>query len=203
MWIKFDKTVNCVSDANSKLIIEKLGGIHDFFDLKKSDRTRVIKKELSKLGHELSYKVYANRLKQEDINEIVTNPSNSITGHKFKNKEWLYDLHWYTEKDNEYYFPLTLPLVVECEWKHRKVGASDNSDKYGEVKFDFQKLVVSNSDLRLMIFAVNNRADLDSLLLPYFQSVISSYAHLENKAKFLFIAYYQRENTFYYMVLRK
>ena len=156
------------------------------------------------MGHELNYKVYANCLKGS-IEEIVNNPNNipNGLGKKVKSKEWLFDLHWYTEKDNDHYFPLKLPLVVECEWKHKRYGANDANDKYGEIKYDFQKLVVSNAELRLMIFEIKNIVDLDSLLLPYFQNVINSYIHLEKNAKFLFIAFYKAEKTFYYKELRK
>ena len=65
-----------------------------------------------KLKGKESFKVYSHGLSP------YLRQSN---GGKFKNIELLYDLHWYTEV-SDHFLPTRLPLVVECEWNHRKKG---------------------------------------------------------------------------------
>jgi hypothetical protein len=59
----------------------------------------------------------------------------------FLRKEWLYDLHWFSDPGG---YKLTrLPLVVESEWRWiRKDDEKVPKDRYGEVKWDFQKLLL-------------------------------------------------------------
>lgn len=61
------------------------------------------------------------------------------TPEKDFNGEWLYDLVWYRENDKGQL--VEVPLVVESEW----------SRYYKDVKFDFEKLLLANSQLKLMI----------------------------------------------------
>ncbi len=205
-WTEITRDINNQNDTSdhSNCIIEKLSdSIETFFALhKRSEKTRLIKKELSKLGHELCFKVYANRLEKKDISEITHNPKNpkcKSIGKIFKNREWLYDLHWYTE-GLEPYSPTSLPLAMECEWDYKRHD-DRNKTCYGAVKFDFQKLIVCNARLRLMIFKVNNK-DLESLG-KYFENVINSYKHLEMNAKFLFVAFDNKNKKAFYKILNK
>lgn len=75
-------------------------------------RTRWIKDKLAILGDSKGYKIYANGLSPE---------LKPLKGGSFKNAEWLYDLHWYTE-GRQYYTTTTLPLVMECEWQSERKG---------------------------------------------------------------------------------
>lgn len=220
-WIDIndgEKEINVNGD--SKGIIEVLQNSKvEFFIRKKIGwRTSLIKRELINKGHLLTYKAEANRiLSKNDSDKEGNNKKNPDDLEKikqiqpgFKNTEWLYDLHWYTEQDinKEPYAPISLPLVMECEWG--KIRGSDRVKKefknnkkkflYGEVKFDFQKLVVANAALRLMIFRVNEKEDLCELN-EYFEKVINgpnSYIHLADGAIFLFVAYHFSKKTFYY-----
>ena len=118
----------------------------------------------------------------------------------FVNREWLFDLHWYTEQEevNEgedipYFSVERLPLAVECEWNlNKKKGVFR-----GEIKYDFQKLVVTNAELRLMIFQIKDVDDLVKLG-NYFENVIKSYKHIENNAQFLFVAFDYKKECFYF-----
>jgi hypothetical protein len=89
---------------------------------------------------------------------------------------------------------------MECEWENKRQG-DEKKINYGAVKFDFQKLLISNATLRLMIFKVK-KEDLN-FLGTYFENAINSYIHLEKKAKFLFIAYDNRIKECFYSELTK
>ena len=52
--------------------------------------------------------------------------------------EWLYDITWLKYTNG---FLIDTPLVAECEW-----------GKFGEIKDDFQKLLLARASVRLMIF---------------------------------------------------
>jgi hypothetical protein len=177
----------------SKEIIQTLGNSNELFFLKSknSEKTRLIKVSLINLGHKLEYKVYANKLENEDLEKVA---------HGFVNREWLFDLHFYTEKGS--YSIDRLPLIVECEWYPRRKG--DKNDRFSGFKYDFQKLLVSNAELRLMVFIIKKPIDNAlSELETYFNNVITNYKHLEHKAKFLFVAFSTSEKSFRYKQIVK
>lgn len=174
---------NKESESNQILVVLS-GTIAEFFNVKVPKdgfRTRLVKRTLAILGHTLKYRVYANHLTKEDIKKI---------GNGMRNVEWLYDLHWYTEGGP--YAIDSMPLVVEIEWKKRI-----NSDFWGHLKYDFQKLVVSNAPLKLMVFTVSKSEYLNDLE-AYFSSVIRNYKTLVPGNKFLFVAYCAKIKGFYY-----
>ena len=170
-----------------------------FFGCKQAiigQRTKLIKDRLSLLGakslkNKPSYKVYANR-----ISEYLRQSH----GGKFKNVEWLYDLHWYTEAEDDDYIPTGLPLVVECEWSSYK--PKDGRIPFGAIKYDFQKLLVCNAELRLMIFTIRKDDDL-VVLDHYFTKAINSYNQLAENSEFLFIGYDRRIGGFHYCEKKK
>jgi len=53
--------------------------------------------------------------------------------------EWLYDVVWWKYDDKSYM--TDVPLVAECEWGNEN-----------QIKWDFEKLLVSRSRYRLMVF---------------------------------------------------
>jgi len=163
-------------------------GKQKFFsrDTKDGDRTRLIKVALSELGHEMDFKVYSNRLPPSLDKE---------NGGEFKNREWLYDLHWYTEDNDTHYQPISLPLVVECEWRPKR--KEDSIIPYSGYKFDFQKLLVANAKLGLMIFIIKKDKPI-SELDNYFVEAIESYNNLAEDSRFLFIAFDKQIEGFHY-----
>lgn len=178
----------------SKYIVEELGKcLNTFFSYdtkRRPQRTTLIKDTLTLLGDRKlkgkeSYKVYSHGLSL-DLRQSH--------GGKYKNNEWLYDLHWYTEVE-EPFLPTGLPLVVECEWNPRKRGV--RKIPYSGIKYDFQKLLIANSELRLMIFIIEKEKDIVELD-KYFDKAIDLYKHLELNSKFLFIAFDERINGFHY-----
>jgi len=186
-WINFSNNAPIKLQGLSNKIILAFGSANDlFFQTQvRPVRTRFVKRTLAILGHSLQYKVYANGLSDDDLVEI---------NQPFINREWLFDIHFYTD-GMEPYSVESLPLVAECEWNPRRKG--DPKVRFSGFKYDFQKLVVSNAELRLMIFKVKSQNDLIELE-TYFRNVIKNYRHLEMNAKFLFIAFNDKEKTFYY-----
>jgi hypothetical protein len=190
-WKVFKKKLIKKSSDDSNKIINSLGALADnFFEQCRPVRTRAVKLNLVKLGHELGYKVYANGLIPEDM-AFINRP--------FVNREWLFDLHWYTDGIEPYTIK-SLPLAVECEWNPKRKG--DGKVLYSGVKYDFQKLLVTNAGLRLMIFTVRNVAILE-ILNPYFRETIDNYEHLAPNAKFLLVAFNNKSRCFYYKKIKK
>ncbi|MDR0932395.1 MAG: hypothetical protein LBM70_05170 [Victivallales bacterium] len=61
------------------------------------------------------------------------------------NSEWLYDMIWFknTEGGNKKDIMLKeVCLVLECEWSHC----------YSDVSYDFEKLLLANAPIKVMIF---------------------------------------------------
>ena len=110
---------------------------------------------------------------------------------KFVNREWLYDLLWYKEDNDGGYSPLDFPLIVESEWEKRR-REDKKGDRHSGIKYDFQKLLLSNTGLRLMVFEISKEEDLN-LLSIYFNNAIAKYTPLK-KGKFLFIAFHNRKS---------
>ncbi len=130
------------------------------------------------LGKELGYKVYGNGISPK-LKE----------GGYFKNREWLYDLHWFTEPENTHYIPATIPMVLESEWQNKQPGNKETRN--GAVMFDFQKLLVTNAPLRVMVFKIAKKSDID-YLGDYFDLAIRSYQHLQPGALFLMLGFNRR-----------
>jgi hypothetical protein len=330
-WLKYTSQTPRVKRSGSipKYIVKELGKelcecSHEFFKHKTTDgrRTEIIKCALARIGDERDYKVYANKLSK------CPRPSD---GGEWKSREWLYDLHWYTEVDeikvkdlrkfidmlrrpddsdklspylwnerlnakqrktlehyqssgssatnarkvvdqlikdiikgqsiykptrfngkslkgispeastlfnnwkkklkkrlkrksravspekllkrhnrlllqdiypkkvlsrDHEYLPTRLPLVAEIEWRPKR--DEDSIVPYSGYKFDFQKLLVANADLRLMIFSLRKKDNIEDLG-NYFYKAIKSYRNLAKKSKFLFIAFDKRIEGFYYI----
>lgn len=87
-------------------------------------------------------------------------------------KEWLYDIVWYNVEGHDEWLS-RIPLVVECEWNKEPE----------EIKYDFEKLLVSNAEHRLMICYVHeaNR----KRIWDCFQNCIRNYLHLVKGDRFM------------------
>lgn len=190
-----------LSTSNACKIVSRLGKIcNDIFREEREIKTRLIKKNLIILGLDLGYISYANNLKGEDLTEIK---------HPYVQRELLYDLIWCTE--DECFLMNCMELAVECEWSQRWKSKRrlewDSTWKLRETsfsgfKYDFQKLLVCNAVLRLMIFRIKKRADLDELE-EYFDKAIQSYTLLNMGATFLFLAFFEKEEKLYYKEIVK
>jgi hypothetical protein len=150
------------------------------------------------------YKVMSNKISPY-LRQGYTGPKQSAIfpsryRGQFKPAEWLYDLHWYEEIAS--YQMTSLPLVVECEWEYKREGDEDEDD-YSAVKWDFQKLLVANACLRLMIFRKRTRftkgnEHQDLLTNNYFEDSINGYSNLSGCSKFLFIAFDEKTRALHY-----
>jgi hypothetical protein len=89
-----------------------------------TERTYIINTKLAQIGNAYGY-------------DVCVNKNHCDGDHQ---REWLYDMVWY--KENSDNMLIEVPFVLEMEWS--------NFDK--EIKYDFEKLLISNSELRVMIF---------------------------------------------------
>ena len=197
-WIKATEPIVEVELSElSKDIIEEMKSKWGRYFLNEgkiiiSKKTRSCKlfELLTELGDHKRYKVCSHGL-SEEFRDRHNKDNNDII--KFVNREWLFDLCWYREVEHRYLFK-SLDLTVEVEWTNNR-----NKDKYGGIKYDFQKLLVVNMGLCLMVVEVteNGRED----LAKYFEEVYDIYEG--NKTEILFIAFSRKEKTFYYSYLPK
>jgi hypothetical protein len=104
--------------------------------LSNTEWTKRIKEGLCELGHKKSYGVSASGCEGAD------------TG------EWLFDLSWSKGDEKPWRF-LEMPLSMECEWDL----------KYDEISWDFEKLLVSKSKYKLMIFQQPSESDVLGVIL--------------------------------------
>lgn len=154
-------------------------------------QTVEIKYCLTVLGHKLTFKVYTNGLigKGKRLRK------------SFINKEWLYDLHWYKDAPGKHYSPERLCLVAESELGNIRPG-DKKKIKNGAIMFDFQKLLISNSELRLLVFKTQSLQELKDINI-YFNNAIETYKHLRKNDKFIFICFVHKEEQVYYSVKQK
>ena len=103
--------------------------------------TRAIKHAVGGIGEQLGYLVCAAESRFAD------------------NGEWLYDLTWLKVDDSKR-IVLDIPLALESEW------TPDD-----ELMFDFQKLVVSKAQHRVMLFWAESDASADQILTVFIDQV--------------------------------
>mgnify|MGYP003357572629 CR=1 FL=1 len=193
-WILHSNETNIALENDiAKSIIEAIGGIDQaFYNSKRREKTTMVMERLTQLGDNKGHKVYSHSL-----SEGFRQKSGDI----FVNREWLYDLVWYEDDQNKFYTIKKTLLTAESEWAYKR--PKDKIDnKYGAIKYDFQKLLLSNAELKLMIFRVSGKTKQDIKqklidLYNYFNNAIDKYEQMES-GEFLFIAFCDKEKSFYY-----
>lgn len=173
------------------------------------DNTITIKSFFADLGIEKGYKCWTNHLNEYE--QKLEKGSDKCKS--FRNHEWLFDLIWYNEKGSDSPYTITeLCLALECEWNHyRKKDAKNKCGDckacggkvcvgYEGEKFDFQKLVVSNAILSVLVFRRQKKGidDFDA----YVNNQISAYEACRGRF-FLCIAYDFDMKDFSYKVFGK
>jgi len=140
-------------------------------------------------------------------NGVPTNKSNTI--HNVTVKEWLYDLLWFKYNRNKEYALTETVLVMESEWKwgKRQKNKDDNNEEelndsekiaanyYPEVMYDFQKLLVSNSPIKVLVFkarSIGIGKEIEKFLY-FLQERINESAYTRDDDYFL-IAYYKKKS---------
>lgn len=110
--------------------------------------------------------------------------------------EWLWDCTWLDYEDDDPHKPLRLaPMVAKCEWK----GATRGSEYLKAVLHDFEKLLVANAPLRVMIF--EKTSDFESSCIA--KELLCRVRHMEavaaDEVRYLLVAWEQFERpTFRY-----
>ena len=199
-WILYKDGDNInVDNELASQIIEKLAKevSKSFYSpdtpiIKNRKRTTKLFEVLTLMGDEKEYKVYSHSLSEEFIDKSKDS--------KFVNREWLYDLLWYREDNDEGYCPIDFPLIVESEWE-KKRKEDQKGDQHSGIKYDFQKLLLPNTGLRLMIFNISKEEELNQLS-EYFNNAITKYTPLKN-GEFLFGAFHDKEKSFHYCYKEK
>ncbi|MBK8808291.1 MAG: hypothetical protein IPO21_17360 [Bacteroidales bacterium] len=136
--------------SNPQLIIEIkkcLQEIHEGKFIGRKEWTDAFKVGLKKIGIDNKFKVYPN-------------PDN-------KDGEWLVDLCWSIEGDDWKEEFKGLKLACEIEW-NRSVD---------DILFDFQKLTVIDSEIRLMIFQFNSEKEFEDIMA----AIIKASKHSQQK----------------------
>lgn len=127
---------------------------------------------------------------------IASKKKYSLGAHEFRNHEWLFDVHWYN--DNDHYCSSGLSMVAESELSKNRIEDT-SGHTYSAIKFDFQKLLTTNAELRLLVFRIKNLEILynqNNGLSDYFAIAIKTYKCLAKGSKFLFVCYLG-ESIFY------
>jgi len=89
---------------------------------------------------------------------------------------------------------------MECEWQQKR--KADKKIPFSGIKYDFQKLLVSNAELRLMLFNIEKLKDMEELSLCFTDN-IRNYMHLEKGSAFLFIGFFAKGRKLYYTEMFK
>ena len=152
-----------------------------FQDKDRTQRTRLIKDTLARLGNSKGYLFHCNGLETQDAP---------------KESELLYDFMWYTRAPDDRYVITSCPLIAECEWKSKR--KKDSPTPYSGIKYDFQKLLLANASLRLMILQKKSTHRLEELY-DYFDRAIEQCANLPVRSRFLFIAFDADMHGFHYL----
>lgn len=97
--------------------------------------------------------------------------------------EWLYDLVWYKNDSNGRL--QTIPLTLESEWDFNWSG----------IKYDFEKLLLSNAEKRIMICQAKTKNEAGALFDNFEQS-IKSYILGNINDRFLIIIYNEENGKF-------
>lgn len=158
------------------------------FEGQRTPDTRSLNSAIAKMATSYGLHVWTKN-PGDDKNQ--DNDHTHISGH-----EWLYDLFCYRFEDENYALSDTI-LIMESEWggTRKESKYKDGNDPYGEVKFDFQKLLVSNAEIKLMVYGHHGGKEYaDEDLDHYFQSRIDAYRQGAQTDFFIFARYSYRKN---------
>ncbi len=134
--------------------------------------TRGIKRRLYDLGCKYDYTICASGLDGDS------------------EAEWLYDVVWYKEDGKGQDARLVdVPMIAECEW----------NAGIGHIKYDFEKLLLGNAPLRVMICQATT--DTMQATKDYFADAIDKYPYNSRDARFLIIILETTSETFNYMLI--
>lgn len=193
-----DNIENIKSRHGNKIVYELLRHLELVLTKRKKEMTKEIFICLTNLGHKLGFKVYANVFTKKDW-EILNNKERISGYEKFVNREWLYDMHWYTDVEETDYQTEDFFLAMECEWSKNK--ASNWNTNFKDIGYDFQKLLVCNARLRLMITRVSKTSH-NIELQHYFNNAVKNYKRLQNGSKFLCVCYDMEAKKMNFMIIK-
>jgi hypothetical protein len=148
---------NCVKEIK-QLLVNLISEAHLNKIIGNNKWTFFLKEKLAILGESYNFQVSVGGFKDD------------------YNSEWLFDLVWFKEEvigDNSRL--IDIPLVVESEW----------GIKLQDIKYDFEKLLVSRAAIRLMI-CESSKINLASRI-EYFKDAVNMFK-MSQKGDFYLIA---------------
>lgn len=165
-----------LKEANPKILDIYNSGYNWIFEASK-----IIKKTITKVGHERDYFVCTHSVEEADSGE------------------WLFDISFheleYNEYDGAFTKTLSTPLVAESEF---------SKTDFGGFKEDFDKLLIATSSERLFILRVTNQSVFDTIK-KYAQESVNKYKPFK-VGEGVHIIYWDEtvaEKDFYYLEIKK
>ena len=109
---------------------------------------------------------------------------------------WLWDCTWLDYEDDDPHKPLRwAPMVAECEWK----ASRSESEYLKAILYDFEKLLVANAPLRVMIFEKTPEFESSRIAKELLCRVLHMEAVATNEVRYLLAAWEQfKRPTFRY-----
>ena len=148
-------------------IIMTMNSLHErIADSSDSAWTHQIKKDIGKLGIEEGWGICAGGMKNEGFEA-----------------EWLYDLVWFeSNKNNEL---LDVGLVLESEW----------NKSFDQVKYDFEKLLLSKSKYKVMVFQNGEKATEE--IFNILERILNNCRLAETPERYLLFGYNNQDDSFH------
>ncbi|HNL84608.1 MAG TPA: hypothetical protein PKO18_05155 [Chitinophagales bacterium] len=139
-----------------------------------------VRDEYTQLDVNLKNQKWITNKIKEYLGELGSSFGYEISS-SFHNQEWLYDVVWY--KNNENNILEKTILVVESELSNRSINS---------LKYDFEKLLLSNSDLRVMIcFGQGNFNFPQNVngIIESFNNYVTTYQNLNSGDRILILVW--------------
>jgi hypothetical protein len=194
-WLSYNKNNLKRENSLESEIIVDLGALTEdiLSNESKKKLTNKVKRSLIYLAHADTnkFKAYANGFSKLDVEEI---------GNDFVNREWLFDVHFYTDVEGSDFMPSKFILACECEWSKNK--SKNWKRNFSDIGYDFQKLLFCNSLLKLFICRVNKEDELIKLE-TYFSAAIENFQQLAKGSHFLFVCYCWQTCNMHYQAMQK
>jgi hypothetical protein len=111
------------------------------------------------------------------------------------NSEWLYDYLWFTNNDKDTL--KNVQLIAESEWRNRNLKERD--DYFYNIRYDFEKLLVSRVQFKLMIFEAGNSNEI-KLFIEQLKQVIDNceLPKIDTESYYMFAVWDSAKKEFYY-----
>lgn len=149
-----------------------------------ADWTKAAKAIHGALGHKRGYRTYFKDGPGRPFSQIQRDIGQMLGGVQVPGviNEWLYDILWWEQDQNGYVTDIS--LVVESEWGSVK-----------DVKDDFQRLLLSRSKYRVMIFQCGRN------IIEWCKNQVKKFKYTQTGDRYLFCSWEAKNNQSFYFEL--